>query len=121
MAGISRQQAGQHSAAGVHTSKPRWLRRLQQAAALLLAAMMLLMVLAAAGHGIDHQGQGHDSHACPVCQFIGGYEKLLAALLLLSLVLVNKPVRRQAGLLRLVHLPLLPRLTPVFLKVKLSN
>jgi len=121
MAGISRQQAGQHSAAGVHTSKPRRLRRLQQAAALFVAATMLLMVLASAGHGMDHLGQGHDSHACPVCQFIGGYEKLLAALLLLSLVLVNKPVRRQAGLLRLVHLPLLPRLTPVFLKVKLSN
>ena len=121
MAGTSRSQAGQHSAAGVHTSKPRRLRRLQQAAALLLVALMLLMVLAAAGHGMDHLGQGHDSHACPVCQLMDGMKQLLAALLPVALASLLKPNQRQAGLLRLVHLPLLPRLTPVFLKVKLSN
>ena len=104
-----------------HHRRPPGLRPLRRAAALVLVALMLLMALVTAGHGMAHLGHDHDLHACPVCQAIGGYEKLLAALLLLSLVLVNTPVRRQAGFLRLARLPLLPSLTPVYLKVKLTN
>ena len=104
-----------------HHRRPPGLRPLRRAAALVLVALMLLMVLVTAGHGMAHLGHDHDLHACPVCQVIVGYEKLLAALLLLSLVLVNTPVRRQASFLRLARLPLLPSLTPVYLKVKLTN
>lgn len=121
MAGKSMAKGWQHPAAMKGISKLLRLRRLRQAAALLLVGLMLLMVLATAGHGIAHLGHDHDLHVCPVCQAICSYEQLLALVLLLPLVFHLKPIKGQAGFHSLAHLPLLPRLTPVYLKVKLSN
>lgn len=121
MTASSFRRQGKRSTAPKHNRRPIGLKRFEKAASLVLVALMLLMVLATAGHGIAHLGHDHDVHTCPVCQAICGYEKLLAGLLLLSLALLLKPVKRQAGFSCLAHLPLLPSLTPVFLKVKLSN